>query len=353
MEKKKRSRRNRKKNVVLNIVLVVLIVILLIVAFIGGSMFIEFNSKGAGSGETVTVEIKQGEGTWDIASKLKDEGLINYRIIFYLKTRDMGVGGQLRYGVFNLHKNAGLETLIQELISGGAKKEEAMFTMPEGYSIEQTALKLENEGFFSASEFLQAVEQDYDFWFLDTIPESVETKYKLQGFLFPETYAVADDMTAEDLVYEMLEQFDSRFTDEMEAKVSQLGKTIYEVVIEASIIERETLVDAEREMVAGVIKNRLEDGMRLQMCPTVLYPLTNGIYDKTSVTNKDTLLDSPYNTYQNPGLPPGPIANPGIASLEAALNPAEHDYFFYHTDTEKNDGSHIFTKTYQEHVNTQ
>lgn len=353
MEKKRRGRRNRKKNVVLNIVLGVLVTILLVVAFIGGTMYIEYNSKSAGTEEIETVEIEQGEGTWEIATKLKEHGLIKYRIIFVLKARDMGVSGQLRYGVFDLHKKAGLETVIQELISGGAKKQEVMFTMPEGYSIEQTAMKLETEGFFSAAEFLSAVEQDYDFAFLNSIPEGADVKYRLQGFLFPETYAISDDMTAADLVTKMLAQFDAKFTEDMRNQATQLDKSIYEVVIEASIIERETMVDAEREMVAGVIKNRLEDGMRLQMCPTVLYPLTNGIYDKTSVTNEDTLLDSPYNTYQNQGLPPGPIANPGIASLEAALNPVEHDYFFYHTDMEKNDGSHIFTKTYQEHVNTQ
>lgn len=353
MEKTKRTRRNRKKNLVLNTILVVLLLCFIVAAYFAGTMFLEYNSKGVGDGDLVTVEIEKGSGTMDIASKLKEEGLIKYRLVFILKARNMGVGGQLRYGVFDLHKNAGLEALIQELVSGGAKKEEAMFTMPEGYSIEQTALKLEVEGFCSASEFLQAVEMKYDFAFLQSIPEDADVKYKLQGFLFPDTYAIADDMSAQDIVTVMLKQFDTKFTDEMRDRASQLGKSIYEVVTEASIIERETLVDAEREMVAGVIKNRLEDGMRLQMCPTVLYPLTNGIYDKNTVTNEDTLIDSPYNTYQNPGLPSGPIANPGLPSLEAALHPAEHDYFFYHTDTEKNDGSHIFTKTYQEHVNTQ
>lgn len=353
MERKKRGRRNRKKRLVLNIVLVVLLLFLAVGAYFAGTMWLEYNSKGEGDGELVTIEIEQGSGTMAIAEKLKEEGLIDYKLVFILKARNMGVSGQLRYGIFNLHKNAGLETLIQELISGGAKKEESMFTIPEGYSIEMIAVKLEQEEICTAEAFLQAVEQEYDFWFLEDIPANAEVKYKLQGFLFPETYAIADDMTAQDIVTVMLQQFEARFTEEMKNKAAQLEKSIYEVMIEASIIERETMVDAEREMVAGVIKNRLEDGMRLQMCPTVLYPLTNGMYDKTSVTNEDTLLDSPYNTYQNVGLPPGPIANPGILSIEAALNPADHDYFFYHTDTEKNDGSHIFTKTYQEHVNTQ
>lgn len=346
------KRERKRKRMILNIILCGLGLIILIVAFIGGSMFIEYRSTGQRVGETVTIEIEQGESTWDIADKLKEEGLIKYKLVFYLKARNMGVAGKLRYGTFTLYRDAGLELLLEDLTSGGALKEQTMFTIPEGYTIEQIALKLEQEDICSKSEFLQAVKQDYDYWFLDTVPKDAEVKYRLQGFLFPDTYAIGENMTAEDIVTVMLDQFDKKFTVEMQNKAKSLGKSVYEVIIEASIIERETMIDSEREMVAGVIKNRLEQGMMLQMCPTVLYPLTDGIYDKTTVTNADTLLDSPYNTYQNKGLPVGPIASPGLPSLEAALNPAEHDYLFYHTDTNKNDGSHIFTKTYEEHTST-
>lgn len=342
----------RKKKILI-IVLGIVIVLLLAIAFIAGSIFMEYNSTGEGTEETVTIEIEQGEGILDIAAKLKEEGLINYRIAFYLKVKNMGVSGKLRYGTFTLHKEAGLQNIIEALTTGGAQKEELMFTVPEGYTIELIAKKLEEEGICSESEFLQAVQQDYDYWFLEAVPADAEVKYKLQGFLFPETYAISEEMTAEDIVTVMLDQFDSKFTQEMKQQMEAQGKTVYEIVIEASIIERETMIDSERAIVAGVIKNRLEKSMRLEMCPTALYPITNGIYDKTTVTYEDTHVDSPYNTYENHGLPIGPIACPGLASLEAALNPAEHNYFFYHTDNTKNDGSHIFTETYQEHTNTQ
>jgi UPF0755 protein len=160
-------------------------------------------------------------------------------------------------------------------------------------------------------------------------------------------------MTARDIVVLLLDQFDKKFTDEMKQKAEDLEKSVFEVVIEASIIERETLIDAERVTVAGVIKNRLDKGMLLQMCPTALYPITDGIYDKNTVTYEDTKVESLYNTYVYKGLPIGPIANPGIESLEAALDPEEHEYLYYHTDAKKNDGSHIFTKTYKEHTSTQ
>lgn len=316
-------------------------------------MFMEYQSDEQGTGELVRVEIESGEGVWDIAAKLKEQDLIKYKIVFYLKARNMGAASKLRYGEFELQKGAGLAVLIEDLIHGGAQKENVMFTVPEGYTIELIAKKLEAEGICSEGEFLQAVNRVYDYWFLEAIPINADVKYRLQGFLYPETYAISDDMTAEDIVVVMLDEFDKKFTSEMRAKAESMGKTVYEVVIEASIIERETMIDSERVMVAGVIKNRLKKGMLLQMCPTALYPVTNGVYDKVTVTYEDTQVDSPYNTYRYKGLPAGPIASPGILSLEAALEPEEHSYLYYHTDSKKNDGSHIFTKTYQEHTNTQ
>lgn len=349
----RRRRRSKKTNVVLWILLGILLLLLLVAAYFGITMYAEYNSEGTLAGETVSIEIEQGESMWDIAAKLKEEGLIRYQSVFYLKAKSMGAVAKLRYGTFSIYREAGLEDIINTLISGGALKEETMFTVPEGYTIEQIAVKLENEGICSESEFLYAVEQDYDYWFLESVPEDAEVRYKLQGFLYPETYAISEDMTAEDIVVVMLDYFGTMYTEEMDARAKELGKTTYEVVIEASIIERETTVDSEKSMIAGVIQNRLEIDMMLQIDPTFLYPITNGLYDITTVTYEHTQYDSPYNTYQNKGLPPGPISNPAISSLEAALNPAEHEYYYYHTDTEKNDGSHIFTKTYQEHLSTQ
>ena len=346
-------RKDKKKSKIINIVLCILGVLFLVVTFVLGSIFIEYNSTGEGTKETITIEIEQGFGSWDIADKLKEEGLIQYRIAFYLKARSMGASAKLRYGTFTLHRDAGLQTIIEDLTSGGAQKEEEMFTVPEGYTIEQIAKKLEKEGICSESEFLDAVEKDYDYWFLDEVPEDAQVFYKLQGFLYPETYAISEEMSAEDIVTVMLDEFDKKFTSDMKEKMKAIGKTMFEVVTEASIIERETRVDSERVMVAGVIKNRLKKGMRLQIDPTFLYPITNGLYDIEKSTYEHTQYDSPYNTYRISGLPAGPIANPGLPSLEAALNPVEHDFYYYHTDTDKNDGSHIFTKTYKEHLDTQ
>ena len=340
-------------NPAIKTLLAIIVIIIFAVAVVGFSMLAEYLSTGEGTDETVTIEVVQGENVWDIAAKLKEEDLIGYEVVFYLKARNTGADGRLRYGTFTFHKESGLEEIIQVLTTGGAQKDSIMFTIPEGYSIEMIAKKLEAENICTEADFLQAVEQDYDYWFVKEIPDNKDIKYKLQGFLFPETYAITEDMTAEDIVKVMLNQFDKAFTEEMRERMDILDKDIFTIVIEASIIEREAKVPEERPMISGVIQNRLAIDMKLQMCPTALYPITDGNYDKNFVTIEDTRFDSPYNTYVYAGLPVGPIANPGASSLEAALYPVEHEYLFYHTNEEKKDGSHIFTKTYQEHVNTQ
>lgn len=317
------------------------------------TIFAEYQNETDKKGEEITFEIKKGEGTKEIASHLKEKGLIKNKLAFYLKVKSTGAAGKLKYGSFVIPKGSSLTTVIQKLTNGGARREGNWFTVPEGFTIEKIGAKLEQEGICSKEDFLAAVEKEYDYWFLESIPEDAPVTYRLQGFLFPDTYELGNQVTPEDIVRTMLDQFGVKYTKDMDAKAKKMGKTTFEIVTEASIIERETDVDEERPMIAGVIENRLKTGMPLQMCPTVLYPLTNGMYDVTTVTYEDTKYDSLYNTYQNKGLPPGPIANPGLPCLEAALNPASHNYFFYHSNEEKQDGSHIFTETYGEHMKTQ
>ncbi len=335
------------------IILCIFCVIIILAGYFGISMYMEYQSKGEGIEETVNIEIAQGEGTWDIATKLEEKDLIQYKVVFYLKAKNMGVANKLRYGEFTFQKESGLEKIIEVLTTGGAQKDAVMFTVPEGYTIELIAKKLEKEGVCAEADFLEAVEKEYEYWFLESIPENENIRYRLQGFLYPETYAIHEDMTAEDIVKIMLSQFDKLFTEEMRKKMDTLGKNVFEVVVEASIIERETGIEEEKPIIAGVIKNRLDIGMKLQMCPTVLYPITDGLYEKTTVTYEDIAIDSPYNTYMYEGLPVGPISCPSISSIQAVLNPDENSYFFYHANNEKNDGSHIFTETYEEHMKTQ
>ena len=296
----------------------------------------------------VVIEIPKGTATKQIGVILKENGCIKSEYTFYLRVRDSEYATKLNYGTFTLRKNMTITEIIDTLVNTRyiEEVETTKITFPEGYTIEQMAVSLEEKGIISQEEFLNAVTEEYDYEFIKYIPEG-EYKYKLQGFLFPATYEFEVGITARGVVDKMLKTFEERYT-----KVNSDYSNIFEVVTRASVIEKEVKLASERATVSGVISNRIEKGMLLEIDACVLYPLTDGLYDKYRVLYADLEIDSLYNTYKYQGLPIGPISNPGIASIEAALNPEEHEWLYYHTDEGKKDGSHIFTKTFEEHVKT-
>lgn len=340
------------------IVISIVLVIILATMIYGYSQYKiyqeEYQGMESTQGEDVVVEIPEGAATKQIAQILKDNGLIQFPAAFVKRVRESEYRGSLQPGEFTL--NTGMSTWEMIEILGHVEPTRTVLTtvtIPEGFSIEQIAVRVDKEGIFTEDEFLDAVqENDYSYDFLDSIPDGAYVNYRLQGFLFPATYNIYEDTTAHDLVDMMLQKFDEVYDDSMRVQAEALHYTPYELVNRAAIVEREAKLDEERPIIAGVINNRLEQGMMLQMCPTVLYPITNGIYDKSEVTYDDLEVESLYNTYKNTGLPVGPICNPGEVSLRAVLYPAEHNYLYYHVDNEEI-GSHIFTETYEQHVETQ
>jgi UPF0755 protein len=168
--------------------------------------------------------------------------------------------------------------------------------------------------------------------------------FKAEGYMFPDTYRIAAGTSEEQLVKIMVSQFDQQFTPAMRQRAAELGISVRDIIIMASLVEKEARVEKERPIIAGVFYNRLKQSMPLQSCATIQYILG---YAKPELTVADTELPSPYNTYLNPGLPPGPIANPGLASINAVLYPAETEYLYFVAD--KN-GSHRFSRTYDEHL---
>ncbi|MCJ7579464.1 MAG: endolytic transglycosylase MltG, partial [Candidatus Aminicenantes bacterium] len=170
----------------------------------------------------------------------------------------------------------------------------------------------------------------------------------LEGYLFPETYFFPKGVTSERIVSSMTDQFKDTFTEEWRRKAEELGFTIREIIILASLIEKETSLPEERPIISAVFHNRLKKQMKLDCDPTIIYALKlDGLF-KDRLRTKDMKLDSPYNTYLYGGLPPGPIANPGKESIEAALYPSTNDYLFF---VAKNDGSHFFSRSFLEHQN--
>ncbi len=329
LEDRKKQKKIRKRIVLLAILTVILVYILCI-AFKTGE---------------VTVTIPEGASSMKIAEILKEEDIIESKYLFLARLKFSEYNGKLHYGTFTFDKSDSYIKIIKTLATGGAKKNTVTLTIPEGYSVERIKAKVVEMGFCSDSEFEEALKKDYDYPFLKSVPENSKVKYKLQGYLYPSTYEFYEDAKAEDIIKTMLDEFQKQTKD--------LGITDWHKTITlASLVEREAKLDKERELIAGVMVNRLNDNMILQIDATVVYAISDGMYDVERVFYKDLEVDSPYNTYKYEGLPAGAICSPSIESIKAAINPAKHKFFYYHTDTEKNDGSHIFTETYEEHTST-
>ncbi|PKM96182.1 MAG: endolytic transglycosylase MltG [Firmicutes bacterium HGW-Firmicutes-1] len=295
----------------------------------------------------VDVTVPKGASTEDIAKILKEKELIGSVLYFRAMSRMAGNDGKFQVGTYSLNTGMDEEEIMNALLTNGEKREVVKFTIPEGYTIEQIANKLDSEGIVDSGEFMDAIgEEDFGYKFIKDIPDR---NIRLQGYLFPNTYEVYKDATAADIISIMLKEFDRVFKEEYYTRATELGLTVDQVITIASIIEKEVKVDTERKTVAGVIYNRLDIDMKLEMCSTVIFAL-----DKPKDFNKNKLLyadletDSPYNTYMYTGLPVGPIANPGEASIIAALYPEEHEYLFFVLVNEET-GEHQFNTSLDGH----
>lgn len=308
--------------------------------------FIVYFALFGGVKDTVTVKIEKGLSTTQIASVLKDNDVISSKVVFLLAVNTSEYKGKLRYGEFTFEKGEGYFDVIKKVATSGAKKDTITLTIPEGYSVEKVIKLLEESGFGTKREIQSALNDNYDYEFINHIKATSDCNYKLQGFLFPATYEFYTDDTPHTVFNKMLKEFERQY--------NSLGISyddIYKVITKASLIEREAKLDLERSKIAGVIENRLKKDMKLQIDATVAYFISDGLYDVERVLYSDLEKNSSYNTYKNTGLPVGPICNPGIKSIKAAINPDKHNYLYYRTDENKKDGSHIFTETFEAHTN--
>ncbi len=290
-------------------------------------------------GNPVTVVVKPGMTTAEIGSLLHQHGLIKSVTLFRGFVHSQGLQNSLQAGEYSLTTAMRIQTIIGMLAKGDVAYQQ--ITIPEGLTIDEIAKLLEEKNLATAASFKTAAK---DYLPYDYIQPSPGVSYKAEGFLFPDTYQIPRGMKEDDLLRTMTFQFDRLFTQTMRDRANEVGLSVREMVILASLIEKEARYAEERPIIARVFMNRLKQGMPLQSCATIQYILG---YPKPELTIKDTEIPSPYNTYQNMGLPPGPIANPGLASIKAALFPAETDYLYFVAD--KN-GKHHFSKTYDEHL---
>ena len=277
-----------------------------------------------------------------VAKQLKDAGIIKYKGLFELYCSVSHAKTKIDPGTYELSTNYDYRALVKKMQVGSGAMVTTKVTIPEGYTMEQIFHKLEDENVCSYDDLMDAAANySYNYSFID---QSMQGDAKrLEGFLFPDTYEFYQGMQASSAINKFLENFHDRLTAEMLEKADERGMTMQEVVTVASMIEKEAANDDERAMIAAVIYNRIEAGMPLQIDSTIMYVLPE---HKDVLTVEDTKIDSPYNTYQNKGMPPTPIANPGLASIKATLSPASTQALYYALDAES--GTHKFFTNYGE-----
>lgn len=325
----------------------VLLVVLIAVAFaaykIGYTMFIGGSEpeKGTITGETVTITVPEGASTKAIAEILEENGLIKSAFRFRMDSKSEEIDGKYRHGTYTIDKGMTQTEIMHLLTTGGEQKEGIRLTIPEGYTTQQIADLVAELGLATVEEFMAAANsRDYEYAFVADIPDR---DILLEGYLFPETYSIAEDATAHDIVNTLLGQFD-KVVKNYQTQIDNSKYSLDELVIIASMIESEIKLDEERPTAAGVIYNRLAIDMPLQLDATVLY--AQGIR-KEYLSLEDIAFESEYNTYQKYGLPLGPISNPGETSFAAAVQPEDNDYLYY-VLKEKGGSAHVYTETYDE-----
>lgn len=284
------------------------------------------------------ISIERGSSFLKVAKQLKKEGVITHEIKFYLLAKWEENVSKIKAGEYLLYTNLKPGEVLDALVSGRTYLHK--LTIPEGYNIFQVAEEAQSLSLVLKEEFL-AIARDPSFIAsLNIVGSSIE------GYLFPESYYFSKPVTPQKIIETMVSKFNENYTEEIVFRAQKVGLTKEQVVVLASMIEKETGVPWERHLISAVFHNRLKKGIKFQSDPTVIY----GIFEtfRGNLTKKDLLTPTLYNTYVKEGFPIGPIANPGKASLEAAVTPAPVDYLYF---VSKNDGSHIFSRTYREHIN--
>lgn len=281
----------------------------------------------------------------DVATALKDAGIIEYKLLFKLFYKISNAEEKIKPGNYEQSTRYDYRALISRMAIGTDAQQTTSVTIPEGYTMKQIFETLEANNICSMEDLNEAAANatfTYDFLEDSNIVDG--DPLRLEGFLFPDTYEFYQGEQASVSINRFLNAFHYKLTAEMLEKAEEQGRTLREIITIASMIEKEAANDEERKTIASVIYNRLAADMRLDIDATVLYVLPE---HKEVLSQKDLATDSPYNTRKYKGLPPGPIANPGMASIQAALNPEKTSYLFYALDTST--GAHKFSKTQAEH----
>lgn len=304
-----------------------------------GFLRYQINTPLNANDEEIVFTIEKGEGVKKIAANLEKADLIRGAFYFEMYVWFQSVGSKMQAGEYSLSSGLNIKEIAGKFMAGDAVKNEISVTFPEGFTLSDTENRLRESGFLEIDiSKLEPELFESRFPFLRDIGAS-----NLEGFLFPDTYKFDKNWGSEEIVVKILENFNRKITIELSQEIEKQGRTLFEIITMASLIEREVRTYEDKKIASGVLWKRLDVGMPLQVDASIVF-LTG---KKTGqVTYDDLKINSPYNTYLNVGLPPGPISNPGLESIMAAIYPSASDYWFY---ISKPNGETVFSVTFREH----
>jgi UPF0755 protein len=308
----------------------------------------DLNAPGGTPGDSVTLDVQPGMTASQVVDTLEAQGMVRDGQLLSLYLRYRGLDRGVQAGRYQIEGSMSLRQIAETLQSASAQA--IQVTIPEGWRREQIASALaQSQLAINPDSFLRATQlAPNGFSFSSQIPAGGS----VEGFLFPDTYLFEPGTNTVEAAQAMLQNFDQRVTPEMRSGFEAQGLTLFQAVTLASIVEREAVVPDERPKIASVFLNRLSQGLKLDADPTVQYAVghqPDGSWWKTTLTSSDLSLDNPYNTYVYAGLPPGPICNPGLASLKAVAQPADTPYLYFRAACDGS-GRHQFAETYGQHL---
>lgn len=330
---------NDKKSKKIIVPIIIIFILLSIVAFV----FTQIGPYNKNNKDDIVIDIPTGSTLNQVTDILKENNLIKNKIIFKLYVRLSDNSSKLKSGKYLFNQTYSNKEIINDLSKGKVYNDGIRITIPEGSTSIEIVDLLTKNNLGDKKVYKKLINNPKEFKnrfkFLDD-----ENIVSLEGFLYPSTYYFKEDESEKYILNHMLETFESKYNDKLQKRQKELNKSLYEVINLASIVEKEAVLDEDRPIIASVFYNRINIGMPLQSDATIQYIFKER---KKSITYNDLKIDSPYNTYKVQGLPPTPIANPGIKSIEAVLYPANTEYLYFVATIE---GGNNYSKTYEEHI---